>query len=572
MDLLTPRALADSVELSAPPARRPTTRRGIVILDVPPAAPLPPRVRRLARLDHPAGITLIVVAGLAVAVALAVVVAAALGGGADAHHLDPLHLALFAAISALLIGAALGRGRRTQAALLTEVRRAYDALRQSEARLAEAQALAHLGTWHVWFGRDEEPDQWTLSREVRRLYGYVNTQEIDLKPGFDLTPEEDRDPLEHSWRRARQAGGTHEWEHRVVVRGELRWVHVHARFVLSPDGAPLEAFGTTQDITDRKVAAQRIEFLASHDRLTELPSREQFFDRLSQAVSAARRNGTRLAVMFLDLDGFKPINDRHGHDAGDAVLRAVARRLRASLRTADPAPRATDLVARLGGDEFCVLLGEIADPDAARRVAEKLIARVGEPIQLGDHATCQVGVSVGIATYPDHGAELDTLMNAADAAMYLSKARGKNTATLADPIDEVAPPDGSWLTLPPTHTLGVKILDQQHRTLAQLLNRLNLLVKRGAAVADGADLLGELLRYAALHFATEERLMAKTGYPDAEVHRAAHQRHLEEAVFLRRKFAQGGELVVLQAVKDWLLTHVLDADAPLAAHLRQHGR
>jgi diguanylate cyclase (GGDEF)-like protein/PAS domain S-box-containing protein len=164
--------------------------------------------------------------------------------------------------------------------------------------------------------------------------------------------------------------------------------------------------------------AQRLEFLAHHDPLTGLPNRAMFADRAREAVAHARRHGKNAAFLFLDLDHFKEINDRLGHDVGDSLLKSISARLRATVR-------GDDFVARLGGDEFCVLLQDIADPREAAAVAQKLIHELGAPYGIGGH-TLVVGASIGIACVPLDGDEVPTLMRLADTAMYRAKQAGRN--------------------------------------------------------------------------------------------------------------------------------------------------
>jgi len=173
-----------------------------------------------------------------------------------------------------------------------------------------------------------------------------------------------------------------------------------------------------RDITERKRAEEQLTYLAQHDALTELPNRLLLTDRLNVALSSAQRVGRRLALMFMDLDRFKNVNDSFGHDLGDRLLREAAVRLRASVR-------ATDTVSRQGGDEFLVILPEIElDKDAAR-VAEKLIAAFAEPFVLDGTEIVLTG-SIGIVCYPENGHDADTLLRNADAAMYVAKDKGRN--------------------------------------------------------------------------------------------------------------------------------------------------
>jgi diguanylate cyclase (GGDEF)-like protein/PAS domain S-box-containing protein len=164
--------------------------------------------------------------------------------------------------------------------------------------------------------------------------------------------------------------------------------------------------------------AQRLEFLAHHDTLTGLPNRAMFADRAREAVAHARRHGKNLAFLFIDLDNFKQVNDRLGHDVGDGLLKIIASRLRAAVR-------GDDFVARIGGDEFCVLLQDIADPREAAAVAQKLVHELGRSYRVGEHEVSSGG-SIGIACVPLDGEDVATLLRLADLAMYRAKELGRN--------------------------------------------------------------------------------------------------------------------------------------------------
>jgi len=164
--------------------------------------------------------------------------------------------------------------------------------------------------------------------------------------------------------------------------------------------------------------ARRLEFLAHHDTLTGLPNRAMFADRAREAVAHARRHGKTAALLFLDLDNFKQVNDSLGHDVGDALLKIIASRLRASVR-------GEDFIARIGGDEFCVLLQSIAEPREAAAVAQKLLHELGKGYRIGAHQLAS-GASIGIACVPQDGEDVATLLRLADAAMYRAKDLGRN--------------------------------------------------------------------------------------------------------------------------------------------------
>jgi diguanylate cyclase (GGDEF)-like protein len=175
----------------------------------------------------------------------------------------------------------------------------------------------------------------------------------------------------------------------------------------------------SRDVTDRKVIQQRIQHLAYHDNLTGLPNRSLLQDRLAHAIARAERSRCKVAVLFIDLDNFKNINDTLGHDVGDELLRQVSRRLSACVRI-------EDTIARQGGDEFIVLLDTLDDGRAASLVAQKVLNALRQPFALGGTEQ-HVSGSVGIALYPEDGRDAQTLMKNADTAMFHGKGQGKNT-------------------------------------------------------------------------------------------------------------------------------------------------
>jgi len=180
----------------------------------------------------------------------------------------------------------------------------------------------------------------------------------------------------------------------------------------------------SRDITPRKQAEERIQYLATHDGLTGLPNRVMFGELLNHVLALSRRNSRKFAVLFIDLDRFKFINDSLGHDAGDALLHEVANRLKGSLRS-------SDVVARLGGDEFVMLLQDLRGSEQAGRIARKLLSAVIQPIEIGGQE-CRVTASIGISIYPDDAADETSLMTHADIAMYHAKEEGKNNFQFYD--------------------------------------------------------------------------------------------------------------------------------------------
>jgi diguanylate cyclase (GGDEF)-like protein/PAS domain S-box-containing protein len=177
--------------------------------------------------------------------------------------------------------------------------------------------------------------------------------------------------------------------------------------------------GIVRDITERKLVEQQLAHFAHHDYLTGLPNRILFLNSLGSLILLAKRNKYRVATLFLDLDGFKQVNDTLGHGAGDELLQEVAQRLKETIRT-------SDVVARVGGDEFTFALNNIGPDENAALMAGKIIASLSEPFDL-DGRQCHIGGSVGISVYPDDSEDIEKLIMQADAAMYLAKQSGKNT-------------------------------------------------------------------------------------------------------------------------------------------------
>ena len=303
---------------------------------------------------------------------------------------------------------------------VSELRTTLDRLNDSEARFRSAvSAMAEGLTLHDASGAV--------------VFANAAAEEI---LGLNLHELQSRNLLVGDWQPLREDGSTfplgevplmvalrERRESRNVVcgmprpDGELRWLLVNA-VPLGNAEAPA-ALTTFSDITERKLAQQRVEFLAHHDPLTRLPNRMLLRDRVEQAQALASRLNSRFALLFLDLDHFKTINDSLGHPLGDALLIASVDRLKTCLRE-------SDTLARLGGDEFVIIVNDVRDADAVARVAEKIHLLTSETLLIDGHALL-APFSIGIALYPDDGHDCDTLMRQADTAMYHAKQAGRNT-------------------------------------------------------------------------------------------------------------------------------------------------
>ena len=214
-------------------------------------------------------------------------------------------------------------------------------------------------------------------------------------------------------------GAVSGFESRVYRKnGDIIWISENARAVFDEAGRVLHYEGTVEDITERRQNQARIEQQANYDSLTGLANRSLLNDRLQQAIYTAASYGARLAVVFVDLDRFKYINDTLGHDVGDRLLQVMAERLTSAVA-------ASDTVARLGGDEFVLLLHGQAGPDTVALVLEQLLPKIAAPLRYGQ-SDLEVTCSIGVALYPDDGSDPATLLKHADSAMYRAKEQGRN--------------------------------------------------------------------------------------------------------------------------------------------------
>lgn len=211
------------------------------------------------------------------------------------------------------------------------------------------------------------------------------------------------------------------WEGDVWARrrdGEIFPELLSLSVIRGPDGGVMSYVGVFNDITGQKDQEERLRQMALYDSLTGLPNRSLLYEHVEKALSRADRRSRQVAVLFSDLDRFKPVNDTYGHEVGDRVLKEVGRRLAACVRS-------SDLVARLGGDEFVTVIEDVSSVEDAKEVAGKIVAAMAEPFHIGD-ITVQVGSSVGIAVYPEHGRHTRVLIRRADEALYDAKEAGRN--------------------------------------------------------------------------------------------------------------------------------------------------
>ncbi len=314
-------------------------------------------------------------------------------------------------------------------------------LERSKSRLARAQDLARMGSFD-WKRGAGGP---VFSVEGLRVFGLGPTDTLAFRPLLRMLPVDDRSGLiavlheviRHSTVLATDMPAT-------LRDGRQRIVHVEAEPEFNEHGNLIGYSGIVQDVTDRRLAEDKIRHLANFDTLTGLPNRRQLIWRAERALEHARRLDHQVALLLIDLDRFKIINDTLGHGAGDELLMEVARRLRSCVRHSDQVMESTiesmgsrshrtlEAVGRLGGDEFVALLPEVVDERDAERVAQRILELMREPIFVGGQE-CFVTASVGIALFPRDGTSVADLMRNSDVAMYSAKGAGRNSASLYRP-------------------------------------------------------------------------------------------------------------------------------------------
>jgi diguanylate cyclase (GGDEF)-like protein/PAS domain S-box-containing protein len=342
---------------------------------------------------------------------------------------------------------------------ITEQKKIQQELLYKDALANQAEALTDIGHF--------------IYDEIRRKYLFVSpglanifgldandmiSNILSREGNLEMVHADDRARVERAYDKFMVEGGGWQVEYRLLRKdGEVRWVREMGKALLMTHGIAEQTIGVIQDITGQKSTEQEIikardtleqqvvertrelantvqqlqveieerekiaaelDFLANHDALTGLPSLRLCKDRLDQSLAEARRNRQTSAVMFLDLDGFKEINDRHGHEFGDLVLKATADRIKDEIRE-------TDTVARIGGDEFVIILSSLPESNIADRIAASVIERIAQPVKIRSNEVT-ISASIGISLYPQNGTTAEELIRSADKAMYRIKRQGKN--------------------------------------------------------------------------------------------------------------------------------------------------
>lgn len=298
---------------------------------------------------------------------------------------------------------------------ITDRKYADQQLRNSEQRLMLCQHYADIGTWEL----DLINHQQIMSPIGCKLLGISELSNSKWEDFLAVIHPDDLQIFIDATQAHIEYREKYDVEYRIIDRhGHLRWMRSVGRVDETRAAEPTYFRGIIQDITERKAAEEQIKQLAFYDPLTELANRRLLNERLQYGIDLAQREGHQLAVLVLDLDRFKAVNDNYGHKAGDELLQIVAKRITAQLRKIDTA-------ARLGGDEFVVLLPDVRHHEDVKRVALAIIVELSQPFLLREGDIANIGTSIGISFYPEHGTDAETLLDRADIALYQAKEQGR---------------------------------------------------------------------------------------------------------------------------------------------------
>jgi diguanylate cyclase (GGDEF)-like protein/PAS domain S-box-containing protein len=318
---------------------------------------------------------------------------------------------------AALFGALLLLATGYTAGVVAQVNARTRELQESEARF---RAMADNSPMFIWLTDRDNRLVW-FNQTLLDFTGRTLTEELQTGWTQDLHPEDA--PVLEAFSQHAERQEPFRTEFRLKRRdGAYRWIMDTASPRFDKNGNFMGYIGSGTDITEQKQALETVARMAHYDTLTGLPNRAMFMDRLSQSVATGKREHTRFALLFIDIDNFKPINDRFGHHTGDELLIQIAARMKQCIRE-------SDTVARIGGDEFVAILHALSAEADALQAAEKIRQALCQPFEI-DGQTHAVSSSIGAAIYPEHGRNEHDLMRNADHAMYLAKNRGRNQVVM----------------------------------------------------------------------------------------------------------------------------------------------
>ncbi|MCF8178780.1 MAG: bacteriohemerythrin [Sulfuritalea sp.] len=408
-----------------------------------------------------------------------------------------------------------------------------------------------------------------------RMFGAESSHELIGKPMLDLVHPEFHEFVKARAKAGIEAGVANPMVEEKFLRLDGSVIDVEVKSIpITYEGRPAVQVAMN-DVTERKRMEDEVRLMAFHDQLTDLPNRRLFDDRLNQAMATCKRNARFGALLFLDLDNFKPLNDTHGHEVGDLLLIEVAARLTQCVRQ-------MDTVGRFGGDEFVVMISELesdrADSTAeAGAIAEKIRIALSEPyfltIQRNGDAQIPLehhcSASIGLTLFNGYEANQEDILKSADMAMYQAKEKGRDLVSYSSETTQLTDGSGKHtrklieLVWHAAYESGNTLIDDQHRNLFRVCNELLNALLAGSSRALVDELIETLMQDVKHHFSDEEALFLAAGYPDAKEHIAVHRKLVDDAAVLVERFHAGalsiGELIEFLA-HDIVARHILGRD------------
>jgi len=292
---------------------------------------------------------------------------------------------------------------------LDESKKREEELRKKDTAMNEAQSIAHVGSWSI----DIKTNIITCSNEFYNIFGIEYGNDMSYEQVIELIHKDDKEKVTSAWDEALQ-GADFEIEHRIIVGTKIKWVREKAKLNIDEDGNIVSGIGTVQDITERKRYENKLERLANYDTLTGFANRTFLFSYLQKVVHRCKRNNKMAALLVLDIDHFKEINDSYGHDIGDELLTLVSKRLSTRIRGGD-------FISRLDGDEFAIILEDINSSGDAAVFAKEIMSGLTEPFYLSNTSEVHISATAGIVIAPKNAETAEELIQFADTALYKGK-------------------------------------------------------------------------------------------------------------------------------------------------------
>jgi diguanylate cyclase (GGDEF)-like protein/hemerythrin-like metal-binding protein/PAS domain S-box-containing protein len=391
---------------------------------------------------------------------------------------------------------------------------------------------------------------------IEKMLGYASEQLKTITLDQLLAPEDAAVGMQHHHERLNGINSHQRYNIRLQHQSGVQIIGEVSGTVIDWDGEPA-VLNFISDVTQRMKNEQQIQFIAQHDQLTNLPNRLLLEDRLNQGIMHADRHQDRLAVLFIDLDRFKPVNDLYGHEMGDWLLKHVAERLKQSVRQ-------SDTVVRWGGDEFIILLPSVITESQIKAICQKIMHHLQQPFITATGIELAMSCSIGVAVYPDHGLTASELLHVSDKSMYQAKRSHVEKINFLFPLSDGREINALRLNWKEEFLSGHSGIDKEHKDIFLLANQLLKALSHQVDVVQLRHLLDRLFKHLQTHFQHEESVLEKIAYPQFSRHQHQHQQLIAEAVELLGEFDNGNieiQTLIRFVVIELIYKHVVMDDS-----------